>query len=113
VGKCVVWCGYVVCGVGVCVLWVSLWYVVWVCGVWCECVVCGVGECLVCDLSECMVSDCGCGALGVGRAHGSRVLTDLVTERDKEERLMWSLFPALTCVVFHLKLCGVGVWCVV
>ena len=53
------------------------------------------------------VSDCRCGALGVGRAHGSRVLTDLVTERDKEERLMWSLFPALTRVVFRLT----AVWC--
>ena len=44
-------------------LWVSLWYVVWVCGVWCECVVCGVGECLVCDVGECMVCDVGMGVV--------------------------------------------------
>ena len=36
----------VVCGVGECVVWVS---------VWCGCVMCGVGECVVCSVGECVV----------------------------------------------------------
>lgn len=37
-----------------------------------------------------------------GGLSGRQVLTDLVAERDEEERHMWGLLPTLTCMDFYL-----------
>lgn len=44
----------------------------------------------------------GLGLLEWGGLSGSQVLTDLVTERDEEERHKWGLLPTLTCMDFYL-----------